>query len=185
MAPGTRNCPKWMHPATLPVLLALIVLSTSCQGTVVLAPFGSSEVFAVAFPLELPPDELEKKFRKHGIDAMIHENNLLVPMTDFAGLQYLSLSEISHRVRSGDPRHTPLSSLLVSSFTAMGPDRTWRIWYVPISTLAIYKSVQNAFSESGVDWAWDAQLPSPVLRLLWIVWLVWILLLLLDRKSVV
>jgi hypothetical protein len=94
------------------------------------------------------------------------------PMTDFVRLEYLTLSEVARRVQADDPRQTPLTSLLVSSFAHFCDDEPWRIWYVPVDSNAEYQAIQDAFTEIGSDWAWDAQPPSPVLSFLWIIWLI-------------
>jgi hypothetical protein len=164
------------------LLPALMMMVVSCHSAEVFATFGSTDVFAIAFPPDLPPMELEEIFRNHGIDGMMHENNLMIPLTDFAGLKHLPLSEFSRRVQSGDPRHTPLSSVLVSSFTAAVAGESWRIWYVPASSPKVYKAVQDSFMETGGKWAWDAQLPLPAFRFLWVVWLAWIAWLLITRQ---
>ena len=187
MGQGTRRYPRWVQTLAIPALFAMIILFSTCDGRKILASFTSTEVFAVAFPADLPQVELVNIFRKHGIDTIVNESNVLVPMTDFVRLQYLSLSEFIRRVQADDPRSTPLSSLLVSSFTATTTTATttdgpWRVWYVPIASSNVYKGTQKAFTEFGSDWAWDAQLPSPVLHFLWVVWLAWTLWLLIAKQ---
>jgi hypothetical protein len=167
---------------SIPGILGIIILACSCHGSTVLSSFNSYEVSAVAFPADLPQTELENVFRKHGIESIVNESKVLVPMTDFVRLQYLSLSDFSRRVQVDDPRTTPLSLLLASSFTASAADGLWRVWYVPLPSTKVYKAIQTAFLEIGSDWAWDAQLPSPVLRFLWLVWLAWILWLLVTKQ---
>jgi hypothetical protein len=182
MISENRLYPKWIRGLAIPGILIMTFLFTTCREHVIPAPFSSREVFAVAFPAELPPSEVGKVFSKYGIDSLITEDNLLIPMTDFVRLRYLPLSELTSRIQDDDPRHTPLSSLLRSSFTTIGDDAPWRIWYVPLVSSSVYRAIQNAFTEIGSDWAWDAQPPSPALRFLWTIWLGWTIWLLSSKQ---
>lgn len=162
-------------------LCAAIVVLLWCQGHTSLASYTAKDVFAVAFPADLSPSAVETVLEKHGIDTVIHERNLLIPMTDFVNLKYIPVSELARRVQEGDPRHTPLSNLILSAFYTSESERGWRVWFIPVTTISIYSAVRAAFLELGSDWAWDAQLPSPVLRFHWVVWLAWIIWLLLGK----
>ena len=184
MVPGKHTCPKWIQTLCIPGILATFVLFSSCLGSTALVPFSSNEVLAIAFPADLSQQELGNIFKKHGIHTVFNENNVQVPLTDFVRLQYLSVSEFSRRVLPDDPRNTPLSTSLIASFTTVGIDGPWRIWYVPIVSSAVYKAIQAAFGEIGSEWAWDALMPPQVLHYLWIVWLSWTLWLLVARQVI-
>ncbi|MDX9957510.1 MAG: hypothetical protein RBT68_03620 [Spirochaetia bacterium] len=102
-------------------------------------------------------------------------------MTDFVRLKHLTLTEVVTRIKVDDPRSTPLTSLLVSSFSTFRSEEPWRIWYIPVDSESVYSMIQNAFTGIDSAWAWDAQPAPPGFRFLWIIWAIWILWLLATR----
>jgi hypothetical protein len=181
MAEVTPAHSKWVYAVCITGILAILILFSSCIRDTSLIAFSTDDYVAIAFPEALPPEEAANSLAQHGIGTIISEDTVLVPMTDFVRLEYLTLSEVARRVQADDPRQTPLTSLLVSSFTTAKANEPWRIWYVPVDSNAEYQAIQDAFTGTGSDWAWDAQPRSPVLSFLWIIWLIWILWLLATR----
>ena len=181
MAAGTRTHSKWVQTLCIPGILAILILLAARGSETIRVSFSTDDFVAIAFPAGSPSSEVENALVRRGIDTIISEDNVLVPMTDFVRLEYLTLSEVARRVKADDPRHTPLTAILASSFAMTEADEPWRIWFVPVDSSAVYEAIQSVFTEIGGDWAWDAQPPSPVLRFLWIIWLAWILWLLAGR----
>ncbi len=181
MAVGTRTYHKWANIIAIPGILAILMLFGACSQDTIQVSFRPNDFVAIAFPAELPSSEVVAFLARNGIDNIVNEDSLMVPMTDFVRLDYLALADLSRRVQADDPRQTPLTSLLASSFTTTVADDLWRIWYVPVESNAIYKVIQKVFAEIGGNWAWDAQAPSPALGFLWIIWLAWIVWLLASK----
>jgi hypothetical protein len=181
MAAENPTHAKWVCIACIPGILALLMLFAACSQDSIRIGLRADDIVAIAFPEDLPAREIAASLASSGFDTIMTEDNVMVPVTDFVRLEYLSLSEVSRRVEVDDPRHTPLTSLLVSSFSTSRADESWRIWYIPVDSGSEYAVIQDLLTGIGSDWAWDAQPDPPGLRFLWIIWLVWILWLLATR----
>ena len=138
--PGTsfpRRGTPWpiARPAVaVPGIIALIALVAL---SVLVAPRGRRDFFAVAVPASLQPAAVRSALAPLDSGEILDADSAMVALSDFSSVRLVPLSEAMRRVREGDPRSTPYLDALASAFRirdAAGGE--WQVLYIARSASA-------------------------------------------------
>lgn len=121
-------------PAMALSLIALCLLSII--GFALFSPgsaSGSAAYLPLALPMGLDMATVQAELTAAGLEQLVTEDHVGLPLSDFSAVRMVSASETMARVREGDPRMTPLIRSLTALFrlgNPFGDGVDYRIAYV-------------------------------------------------------